>query len=230
MKRTKLADRVLPDYTRGEERFNMITHIVGSALGIVALVLCVVRSALHHNPWDEVGSAIYRASLIMLYTISAVYHGLRPPRAKKVLQVLDHCTIYFLIAGSYTPICLTAIRRVSPGWGWTIFGVVWALAALAITLTAVDLKKYAVFSMICYIGMGWCIIVALKITLKAIPLAGFLWLLAGGVAYTIGAVLYGLGKKKRYVHSVFHIFVVVGSVLQFVCIFFYVLEEKRLLF
>ena len=223
MKRTKLADRVLPDYTRGEERFNMITHIVGGALGIVALVLCVVRSALHHDPWGVVGSAIYGASLIMLYTISAVYHGLRPPRAKKVLQVLDHCTIYFLIAGSYTPICLTAIRRVSPGWGWTIFGVVWALAALAITLTAVDLKKYAVFSMICYIGMGWCIIVALKITLKAIPLAGFLWLLAGGVAYTIGAVLYGLGKKKRYVHSVFHIFVVVGSVLQFVCIFFYVL-------
>ena len=223
MKRTKLADRVLPDYTRGEERFNMITHIVGGALGIVALVLCVVRSALNHNPWGVVGSAIYGASLIMLYTISAVYHGLRPPRAKKVLQVLDHCTIYFLIAGSYTPICLTAIRRVSPGWGWTIFGVVWALAALAITLTAVDLKKYAVFSMICYIGMGWCIIVALKIALKAIPLAGFLWLLAGGVAYTIGAVLYGLGKKKRYVHSVFHIFVVVGSVLQFVCIFFYVL-------
>lgn len=223
MKRTKLKDRLLPNYTVGEERFNMISHIVGGGFGVIALVLCVIRAALHHDPWGVVGSAIYGASLVLLYTVSAVYHGLRVPLGKKVMQVIDHCTIYLLIGGTYTPLLLTAIRRESPGWAWTIFGIVWGLAALAAALTAVDLKKYSVFSMICYIVMGWSIVLALPTTVRALGRAAFCWLLAGGVAYTVGAVLYGLGKKRRYMHSVFHLFVLLGSVLQFVCIFFYVL-------
>ncbi len=223
MKRTKLRDRKLPDYTKGEEIFNMVSHIVGGGLGVVALVLCVVFSALHRDPWAIVGSSIYGASLIALYTMSSVYHGLRPGTGKKVLQVLDHCTIYFLIAGTYTPILFTAIRKVSPGWAWTLFGLVWGLAAMATTFTAIDLKKYANLSMICYIGMGWCVVLAAKPTMQAIAMPGLLLLLAGGIAYTIGAVLYGIGAKKRWMHSIFHLFVVIGSLLQFLCIFFYVI-------
>lgn len=223
MKRTKLKDRLLPAYTKAEEKMNMITHIIGGAFGIVALVLCVIFSALHRNVWGVVGSAIYGASLILLYTTSSIYHGLRNGIAKKVFQVLDHCTIYFLIAGTYTPILFSAIRQVSKGWAWTIFGIVWGCAALATALTAIDLKKYSKFSMICYIGMGWCIVLAAKPAIEAIPLPGLLWLLFGGIAYTVGAVLYGIGKKHRYVHSVFHIFVLLGSVMQFICIFFYIL-------
>lgn len=223
MKRTALRDRLLPDYTRGEEIFHMVSHIVGGSIGIVALVFCVIFSALHKDPWAVVSSAIYGSSLILLYSASSIYHGLKPSLGKKVMQVLDHCTIYFLIAGTYTPIVLCSIRRVSPAWGWGLFGLVWGLAAMASVFTAIDLKKYATLSMICYIGMGWCVIIAIKPTMQALPLPALLWLLAGGISYTVGAVLYGLGKKRRYMHALFHLFVVVGSVLQLICIFFYVI-------
>ncbi|MBQ0084376.1 MAG: hemolysin III family protein [Clostridiales bacterium] len=223
MKRTSFKDRILPYYTRSEEKFNMISHIVGGGFSIAALVLCVVFSALRSDVWAVVSSAIYGASLVILYTSSSIYHGLYLSNGKKVMQVIDHCTIYFLIGGTYTPITLCAIRRVSPGWGWTVFGIVWGIAAVATVFTAIDLKRFSKLSMICYICMGWCIVIAAKITLKAIDLKGILWLLAGGVFYTIGAVLYAIGKKKRYVHSVFHIFVLIGSILQFISIFFYVL-------
>ena len=223
MKRTKLCDRKLPDYTKGEEIFNMVSHIVGGAVGVFALVACVIVSALHGDAWAVVSSAIYGASLILLYTNSSVYHGLHQGMAKKVMQVIDHCTIYFLIAGTYTPIVLTRLRRFSPGWGWSIFGIVWGLAILACVLTAIDLKKYNVFSMICYIGMGWCIIFAIKPTLACVPMTAIWYTLAGGIAYTLGAILYGLGVKHRYMHSVFHIFVVIGSVLQLIAILFYII-------
>ena len=223
MKRTKLSDRHLPDYTKGEEIFNMVSHIVGGGLGVIALALCVVFSALHRDPWAIVGSSIYGVSLIALYTMSSVYHGLRPGTAKKVLQIIDHCTIYFLIAGTYTPILFCAIRPASPVTAWVLFGVVWGCTALAATLTAIDLKKYSVFSMICYIGMGWCIVLAGRLTIEVLGPWGFMLLLLGGIAYTIGAVLYGLGKTRRYMHSIFHLFVVLGSILQFFSIFFYVI-------
>lgn len=223
MTRTKLKDRVLPSYTRKEEVMNMITHIVGGAFGVAALALCVVLSAIHHDPWAVIGSAIYGASLIVLYTMSSIYHGLVNIPAKKVMQVLDHCTIYFLIGGTYTPILLCSIRRVSPAWCWILFGIVWGLAVVGAVFSAIDHKKFGKFSMICYIGMGWCVVIAAKVTVEAIPLAGLVWLLAGGVAYTIGAVLYGLGKKHRYIHSVFHIFCLIGSICHFLCIFFYVI-------
>lgn len=223
MNRTKLSDRVLPDYTRAEERVNMISHIVGGAFGIAALVLCVVLSAIKHNAWGVVGSAIYGASLIVVYTMSSVYHGLRAPLAKRVFQVLDHCCIYFLIGGSYTPILFCAIRTISPAWCWTIFGLVWGLAVMATVFTAIDLKKYAKLSMLCYIGMGWCILLAIKPTIAALSTPALAWLVAGGIAYSLGAILYGLGKRHRFMHSVFHIFVLFGSLLQFICIFYFVL-------
>ncbi|MBQ8267090.1 MAG: hemolysin III family protein [Clostridia bacterium] len=223
MKRTKLIDRLLPDYTNGEEIFNMVTHIVGGGLGVVYLVLCVIFAALHRNVWGVVSSAIYGASVISLFTMSSVYHGVKPGMAKKVLQVLDHCTIYFMIAGTYTPIMLSLVRKTNPVIAWVIFGVVWGIAALAITLTAIDLKKYHVFSMICYIGMGWCVIVTIVPVYRALTFGGFMWLLMGGIMYTIGAVLFGIGSKVRYIHSVFHIFVVLASLMHFICILFYVI-------
>ena len=221
MKRTKLSDRVLPDYSRGEELMNTVTHIVGGALGVAALTLCVVFAALRQNVYGVVGSAIYGASLIALYTVSSVYHGLKPGMGKKVMQIVDHCTIYFLIAGTYTVIVLSAIRPRYPVLGWGLFAFEWAMAALATTLTAIDLKKYNVISMICYIGLGWAIIPFARQALEVLTLPGFLFLLLGGIAYTIGAVLYGIGSRKKWMHSVFHIFVVLGSVLQFFAVLLY---------
>lgn len=224
MTRTKLADRTLPDYTRGEEIFNMVSHIVGGALGVTALVLCVIVAAMHHNVYGVVGSAVYGTTMIGLYTMSSVYHGLSPKiMAKRVMQVIDHCSIYFLIAGTYTPISLCALRSHNAALGWSIFGIIWGMAALGVTLTAIDLKKYAKFSMICYLGMGWCIILTAKLLPALLGVGGVIFLVLGGVAYTVGAVLYGIGKKKRYAHSVFHLFVVLGSILHFFCILFYVI-------
>ena len=223
MKRTRLSDRQLPDYTRGEEIMNMVTHIVGGAIGITALVLCVIRAALHGNVYGVVTSAVYGASMIVMFTISSVYHGLKPVRGKKVMQVIDHCTIYFLIAGTYTVLALSAIRPAYPVLGWCLFGFEWGMAALAATLTAIDLKKYNVFSMICYIGMGWAVIPFARQVLGVLTLTGFLLLLAGGIAYTLGSVLYGLGRSHKWMHSVFHIFVNLGALLQFFAVLFYAL-------
>ena len=222
MKRTGLKNRKLPDYTRGEEIFNMVSHIVGGAFGIVALVLCLITSILKGNPWSIVSSVVYGVSMVLLYTMSSVYHGLLPEMAKKVMQVLDHCTIYLLIAGTYTPIALCAIRPGYPAWGWALFGGVWAIAIVAIVFTAIDLKKYAVLSMICYIAMGWVIVFAFKPLMEVMQTGGIVLLITGGVAYTIGAVLYAKAKNHRYMHSVFHLFVVFGSVLHFFCILLYV--------
>lgn len=200
----------------------MISHIVGGALGIVALVLCVVKSALFGNAYDVVGSAIYGAAMVLLYTVSSVYHGLHVNTGKRVMQVIDHCTIYLLIAGTYTPILLSAIRVHNPVTAWVLFGVEWGFAALAATLTAIDLKKYSKFSMLCYIGMGWGIVFAANDAIASIEASGLVFLLLGGIAYTVGAVLYGVGKKHRYMHSIFHLFVVLGSLLQFFTILFWV--------
>jgi len=223
MKRIKLSDRCLPDYTSGEEIMNMVTHIVGGALGVAALVLCLLRTVSRGTALSITGCAIYGAALVALYTVSSVYHGLRPGMAKKVFQVIDHCTIYFLIVGTYTPILLSAFLPAYPGIGWGLLAAEWLLGALAITLTAIDLKKYAVFSMICYIGMGWGIILFLPQALALMTGPGFFLLLSGGIAYTAGAVLYGIGSKRRWMHSVFHIFVVLGSLLQFLSIYLYIL-------
>ena len=220
-KRTKLSDRVLPNYSTGEEIMNTVTHIIGGAMGVAALTLCVTFAALRHNPYGIVTSCIYGFCLIALYSVSSVYHGLRPGMGKKVMQVVDHCTIYFLICGTYTVVALSAIRPVYPRLGWFLFGFEWIMAIIATILTAIDLKAYSVFSMICYIGMGWAIIPFAKVVLEVLGLSGFALLLSGGIAYTIGAVLYGLGSKRKWMHSVFHIFVDIGSLLHFLCVVMY---------
>ena len=224
MKRTPLLERTLPPYTKGEELFNSISHIVGGAFAIAALALSVIMAALRGNAWGVVSASIYGATMVVLYTMSSIYHGLTAPVAKRVFQVIDHCAVFLLIAGTYTPLTLCALRPQYPVLAWWVFGIVWGIAALGITLNAIDLKKYAAFSMVCYLAMGWCLILVIKPVLATVALPGLLFFLAGGVSYTIGAALYGLGKKRlKYMHSVFHLFVVLGSILHFFGILFYVL-------
>ena len=223
LKRTKLADRQLPNYSTGEEIMNTVTHIVGGAMGVAALTMCVMLAAQNRNIYGVIGSSIYGFCMIALYSVSSVYHGLRPGMGKKVMQVIDHCTIYFLICGTYTVIALSAIRPIYPKLGWLLLGFEWIMAIIATVLTAIDLKQYRVFSMICYIGMGWAIIPFAKVVMQVLTKPGFYLLLAGGIAYTIGAVLYGIGSKKKWMHSVFQIFVDIGSLLQFLCVAMYAL-------
>ena len=141
-KRTPLKERSFPNYTRGEEIANMVTHIVGGAVAIAITVLCIIMAASHGNVWGVVSSSIYGGTMIVMFTVSSVYHGLHKNTGKQVMRIIDHCDIYFLIAGTYTPILLCAIRPLNPAMAWTIFGVEWALAAIAVTLNAVDLKRF----------------------------------------------------------------------------------------
>ena len=224
MTRTKLVDRILPTYTKGEEIFNMTSHIIGVVLGIVATILCVIFAAINNNIYGVVSGSIYGASMIILYTMSSIYHGLSPVLfSKKVFQILDHCTIFLLIAGCYTPVALCNIREINSVAGWSIFGIVWGLAIIGIILNSIDLKKFRVFSMICYLLMGWCIIFRIDLLIESVDFIGIILLVSGGIAYTLGSILYGLGKKHKYFHSVFHLFILAGSLLQFFCILLYVM-------
>ena len=156
--------------------------------------------------------------------MSSIYHGLNPKRkAKKVLQIIDHCSIFVLIAGSYTPFCLVTFLNYDVVLGWTMFAIVWGFAILGIVLNAIDLRRYRVFSMICYLAMGWCIIFKANILPELLTTPGFVLLLLGGIIYSLGAIWYGFGKKLRYAHSIFHLFIVMGSLLQFLCIIMYVI-------
>lgn len=222
-KKIPLKERALPFYTKGEEIFNMTTHIVGGAIGIAVTALCVIIAALKGNVMGVVTGAIFGGTMIALYTLSSIYHGLKTGTAKKVFQVLDHCTIYFLIAGTYTPILLCSLVKISPVAAYVTFGVVWSLTALATTLTAIDLKKYKLFSMLCYVGIGWSIIFSITKVYRSLGTAGFWLLLSGGLVYTAGVVFYNVGKKKKYFHSIFHIFVLFGSILHALCVMFFVM-------
>ena len=223
MSRTKLKNRALPQCTKGEEIFNMVSHIVGGGVGVLTLIACILVAAFRKNTLGIVLGILFGVSMIMLYTMSSIYHGLTTNTSKKVFQVIDHCTIYFLIAGTYTPILLCSLAKVYPVHAWVTFGVVWGLTALATTLTAIDLHKYRHFSMICYIGIGWSIIFSIKQVFEVLSPAGFWLLLGGGIAYTVGALIYNIGKKKKYFHSIFHLFTIIGSALQALCIIIYVL-------
>ena len=222
MTRQKLCERKLPSYTKSEEIFNMVTHIVGGGLGICALTLCVIFAALNRNVFGVVSSAIYGTSLVVLYTMSSLYHGLSPKTiSKKVFQVLDHCSIFFLIAGTYTPIALSPLREYNPYLGWGIFGVIWSVATVGIVFNSIDIRKYKKLSAISYLLMGWCIVLAWKQTTAALHKNAIVLLLIGGVFYTTGALIYYFLKSKRYSHSIFHLFVLFGSIFHFFTVFLY---------
>lgn len=210
----------IPNYSLGEEITNAILHGIGALLAIAALVLCVVFSAIHHNPYAVVSSCLYGSTLIILYTMSCLYHSLKVNNAKRVFRIIDHCSIFLLIAGTYTPLTLVSLNGPI---GWTLLGIIWGVSILGIILNAIDLNKYKVISMILYIMMGWAIIFTFPRLLKVIDMAGIYLLVAGGIVYTIGAIFYGVGKKIKYMHSLFHFFVLAGSILHFFAILLYVI-------
>lgn len=217
--RTPLDERKLPDYTRGEEIFNMVTHIVGGGFGVIVLVLCTVFPVIRHDSFALAGGIVYGLMMILLYTISSVYHGLRAVKAKKVMQVLDHCTIYALIYGTYIPILLTGLRDKYPVAALVLLCCITAGSVVGVIFTAIDFHRYKIVSHSCYFIVGWCAVFAVKYIVRAFGLPFFLWILAGGCFYTFGMIFYGLGKSKRWFHSIFHIFILLGSVFQFIGIF-----------
>lgn len=221
MEHSETKHRVsIPKYTLGEELMNSITHGVGAGLGIAALVLCIVKSCTPLDGYKLASSIVFGLTTTLLYLMSCLYHALKINRAKRVFRVIDHCTIFLLIAGTYTPYTLITLRGTI---GWVLFGVVWGVAVLGIVLNAVNLKRFAKLSVACYIAMGWVIIFAVRPLIAALDRTGLWLLLAGGIAYTVGAVLYGIGSKKRYFHTIFHFFCLIGTALQFFSIYFYVL-------
>ncbi|MCL2617462.1 MAG: hemolysin III family protein [Defluviitaleaceae bacterium] len=211
----------MPAYTRGEELFNMISHIVGGGLGVVALLACVIIAAYHQNVWGIVSGMVYGFSVILLFTMSSLYHGLRMGLPKRVFRVLDHCAIPVLIAGTYTPMLLTRFREAYPEHAWMLFGVVWALALAGIVLNVVNLRKFIVLSVVCYLGMGWMLMFNIGQLVGVLGLAFFVMLLIGGILYTVGVLFYALGKRVRYMHSVFHVFVIAASAMHSVAIAMY---------
>lgn len=227
MTREKLSQRKLPDYTNGEEIMNMVSHIVGSVAGVVALTLGLVIAVWFGDGYSVAGALVYGISMILLYTFSSVYHGLsKHLLAKKVMQIIDHCSIFILIAGTYTPIVLCAVRRFSPTLGWLLFAVVWTAATVGIVLNSIDIKRYKKFSAACYLLMGWCIAFAYPAFGYLLSRGGWGLLLAGGLCYTVGACFYYFFKKTRYMHSVFHLFVLAGSINHMLYILLYILRVE----
>ncbi|MCF6757777.1 hemolysin III family protein [Pseudomonas balearica] len=201
------------------ERFNAWTHLVGALLACLGAIWLLVLAALDGSPLKIVSVAIYGLSLILLYSISTLYHSLRG-RAKVVMRKLDHLSIYLLIAGSYTPFCLVTLAG---AWGWTLFGIVWGLAVIGMLQEIKPRSEARVLSLVIYAVMGWIVLVAVKPLFAALGGAGFAWLLAGGICYTVGIVFFVFDDRFRHWHGIWHIFVMVGSLLHFIAILFYVL-------
>lgn len=205
-------------YTLGEEIFSSVSHGVGTMLAIAATVLVIVFAAIHRNVFGVVSGAIYGATMIILYSMSTLYHSITAPRAKKVLRVIDHCSIFLLIAGTYTPICLCTLRK---SGGIPLLCVIWGAALLGITLNAVALEKFRKASIIFYVVMGLAIVVKMRTLLSLLGTDAVILLAAGGAVYIIGIIFYVL-KKIRYMHPIWHLFVLGGSVLHFFFILFHV--------
>lgn len=200
------------------ERFNSISHLIGAVAALAGLVIVVVAAARQGDPWKIVSFSIYGTTLFLLYTISTLYHSMRG-RAKRVFHKLDHYSIYFLIAGTYTPFTLVTLRGI---WGWTIFGIIWGLVVLGIAVESIPQKGNRILSLVVYVLMGWLVLVALKPLLQALPWAGFIWLLAGGLFYTSGLIFYVFDEKVRHFHGIWHLFVLAGSISHYVTILFFV--------
>ena len=216
MAKKKEIQEVKPKYTLGEEIVNAITHGVGAALAIAGLVLLIIKA---DSAMGVVTGIIYASIMIVLYVLSCIYHSLSfRIKGKKVLRILDHCNIQLMVAGTYTPICLSMLGGTL---GWVMFGIVWAVTIVAVVFNCLNVEKYKVVSIVCNLLLGWAALFIIKPLIAACPSTGISLLIWGGVVYSIGAILYGLGHKVRYMHSVFHFFVIGGSLLHYLMIFFY---------
>lgn len=212
------------DYSVTEEISHSAIHAIGSHFGAAMLALMVVFGVQSGTqvPWKVVSGAIFGASIILLYTVSSVYHAVTHPRAKQILEICDHMAIYVLIAGSYTPFTLVSLRTAHPAVAWAIFGIVWGLTVAGMVVKIFTTGKWRFVSTLAYIGMGWIVLFAIKPLAAALPTAGLLWLAAGGVLYTLGTVFY-LWRLMPFHHAVWHLFVLAGTVCHFICVLFYVM-------
>lgn len=201
------------------ERFNSISHLVGAVFSLAALVLLVVSTSRQGDPWKIVSCTIYGASLFLLYTSSTLYHSFQG-RSKMLFRTFDHLSIYLLIAGTYTPLTLVTLRG---GWGWSLFGVVWGLALVGIGLESFSNERKSLLTMVIYVLMGWLILIALKPLIELLPTMGFIWLVLGGIFYTVGIAFYVFDGRVRHFHGVWHLFVLAGSLSHFFAMFFYVI-------
>jgi len=208
-------------YDLSEEKINVITHAIGLLLSIAALVLLIIHASSNGSTRHIVSFTIFGASMILLYSASTLYHYSQTPNIRRKLNILDHASIYVLIAGTYTPFTLVTLKG---ALGWSIFGITWGIALVGVFLKLFYTGKYDKISTIAYVAMGWIIIFAVKPLIENLPLNGLYWLLAGGVFYTIGAILYSI-KKIKFNHAIFHIFVLLGSFSHFMAIYFYVLKH-----
>jgi len=209
-----------PQHSR-EELANRLTHGVGAVLSVVGMVLVVTFSALHGDAWHVTSTSIFGFSLVALYTVSTLYHSFRSEKLRHLLQKFDHAAIFLLIAGSYTPFVLVTLRG---SWGWSLFGVVWGLAAIGIGLKFWFAGRFRLVSTLIYLAMGWLVLVAFKPLWLALPRVGVYWLLAGGACYSLGTIFY-LAKRLPYGHAVWHLFVLGGSVCHWLAVFFYVVPR-----
>ncbi|HXG92999.1 MAG TPA: hemolysin III family protein [Blastocatellia bacterium] len=212
--------RNIENQTIIEELINSITHGVGLALSVIGFIVLVTLSILHGTAWQIAGCAVFGLTLIFLYTASTLYHSLRTARAKRVFKVVDHAAIYLLIAGTYTPFTLVNLRGF---WGWTLFGLIWTLTILGIAFKIFFIDKFKILSALVYIVMGWLGLVAFKPLLEMVPLAGIIWLLAGGLFYTTGVIFFA-SKHIPYSHAIWHVFVMAGSICHYFAVFFSVLQ------
>ena len=213
-----MSEISLPKYTKAEEIMNAVTHGIGIALSIAGLVILVVFAALYGDAWKVVASSIYGASMIVLYTASTLYHSFSKTKAAKKLNMFDHISIYYLIAGSYTPFMLVNLRG---AWGWSIFGVIWACAITGTILKIIYGNNFRKISTIIYLAMGWMILIAIYPFVKNVELGGVILLAAGGLSYSFGVIFYKW-KSLPFNHAIWHLFVLAGTVLQFFAVLFYV--------
>ena len=209
-------------YSLGEEIFNSVTHGIGGGLSIAGTVVLIVCAAIYSNAWGVVSSAIFGASLIILYTMSTLYHAITNPKAKSFFRIMDHNTIFFLIAGTYTPITLVPLRG---ALGWVLFGIIWAAAIVGIVFTSINLEKFRKPSVVCYILMGWAIIFAVKPMLDNVNALSLWFILIGGLFYTVGIIFY-VHKEKKYFHSVWHLFTIAGSVFHYFAVLMFNIKDK----
>jgi hemolysin III len=205
-----------------EEVANCVTHGVGLALSLAGLVALVLVACLYGGAWQIVSGSVYGASLVTLYAASTLYHGARSPRRKRLLQVVDHCCIYLLIAGTYTPFTLVTLRG---GWGWTLFGLVWGLALAGILFRVLFGNRYRPVAVASYVLLGWLCVIAAKPILAAVPTGALLWVVAGGLAYTSGVAFFA-SKRVPHSHAIWHLFVLGGSICHFFAVVLYVLPAK----
>jgi len=205
------------------ELANSLTHGLGAILSLLALVLLTASAAMHGTARHVVGGAIFGATLVLLYAMSTLYHALRNPQAKRIFHILDHSAIYLLIAGTYTPFCLSTLRG---GWGWSLFGAVWGLAVLGVGFKSVYTGRFEFLSTAVYLAMSWMVMIAVMPLWRALPRMGMFWLMAGGFCYTLGVVFYSWHRLKFH-HAVWHLFVLAGSLCHVVAVLGFVIPRGR---